>query len=169
MPSPSCLPQVDGGGCGGGPISLAWCSSCTRPALRCSRPALRSSRRSCSAWRCGGAGTPQPGKEASGRDTAVCSGCGRDAPQGRGGRRLEEVRTSWLRCLAVPAGTKRAVGEGPACRASELACCSQEAAPDFLRHPRLMLRIHKTQYERVNGERDVKDLVLGLCSTVFLF
>lgn len=48
-----------------------------------------------------------------------------------GGRRLEEVGTSWLGCLAVPAGTKSAVGEGPACRAPELACLSQEAStPD---------------------------------------
>lgn len=37
------------------------------------------------------------------------------------------MRTSWLGCLAVPAGTKRVVGEGPARRASELDCCSQEA------------------------------------------
>lgn len=28
-----------------------------------------------------------------------------------------EAKTSWLRCRAVPAGTKKAMGKGPALRA----------------------------------------------------
>lgn len=43
---------------------------------------------------------------------------GWDAPQKVGeGRRLGEVKTSWLRCLAALSGTKGVVGERPACRA----------------------------------------------------
>lgn len=48
----------------------------------------------------------------------------------REGRGLE-VRTSWLEGLAVPAGTKQAVGKGSIPRASGLESWSWEAALTF--------------------------------------
>lgn len=48
----------------------------------------------------------------------------------REGRGLE-VRTSWLEGLAVPAGTKQAVGKGPIPRVSGLESWSWEAALTF--------------------------------------
>lgn len=76
--------------------------------------------------------------------------CFRDAvgmlPRVRRGSQAGRSEDQLARRSGSACWHQEAVGQGPACRVSELACCSLEAAPDFLQHPCLMLRIHKTQY-----------------------
>lgn len=76
----------------------------------------------------------------------------------REGRGLE-VRTSWLEGLAVPAGTKQAVGKGPIPRASGLESWSWEAARLFAASAPDDRGSENPVLEG-NTERNVKDLVL---------
>lgn len=160
----SCLPQVDGGGCAAPSVSLG---APRAPAQHCGAPVAAAG--------LGAAEAPGPlslaGRllgetwpcfQGADRDGLGCSWDERRLPAGRSEDQLARLSGS-------PCWHPGAVGEGQARRASELDSCSWEAVPDFWWHPRLMLGTHKTQRWRLNEERDVKDLDLGLCSTAFLF
>lgn len=163
---PGCLPQVDGGGCGRGLISLAQCSSCTGAALRCSRPALRCSRRSCSAPLHAAAEVPGPLSRA-GRLPGETRPSVRDAAGMLPGG--EEGVAGWKKWGPAGSDVWQSLLAPRALWARDPPAGLQSWLASARRHPRLMLGIHKSQHYSVSGERDVKDPVLGLCAVLFLF